>query len=95
MSDLNSVILEGIVYTKPQVDETGRVTFQMTSRKDTDEVILRESFYIEVNGDRAQYFLKAFKNDMRLRIVGWLKSVNGYPFIVADHIEYMKEKKDA
>ena len=92
MSDINSVILEGIVYTKPQVDETGRVTFQMISRKDTDEGILMGSFYIEVNGDRAQYFLKAFKNDMRLRVVGWLKSVNGYPFIVADHIKYMKDK---
>lgn len=106
MNDLNSVLIEGIVITKPHLQKTGddvRLLMRIESHrvcKEGDEIrkVKRDAFDIVVKGHLAETYYGRLSVGRGVRIVGCLRTIERSNlteysvFIEGQHVEFKPDK---
>ena len=94
MNSLNSILIEGALLNKPEVDvyATGEVIFQIASNRfyRADDEYRKEVslFNIRVISNQlAETCFNHLSKDQGVRVVGRLRNVDGTVEIVAEHVE--------
>ena len=95
MNNLNSVLLEGQLVMNPEYTEnTGSFTIQTDRYYKKNDEVEKESchFNIIMNGKLAENIKPFLSIEKHIRVVGRLNEKDGSVTIIADHIEFKKEK---
>lgn len=96
MNSLNSILIEGVLISKPYSGEK-KVTFSIESARSSkvDEEYVKEFCMseIHVSGSLGQHVVENIGIGNSVRVVGRIANDHGLVVIVAEHIEIRKDKK--
>lgn len=104
MNSMNSVIIEGKVFSKGKIEEikgSKRLevcleTSRTLKKEDGSIQILKERFTVELWGEMAEVFGERIKKEAGISVVGRLRQgFNGRVSILAVHIELKRDLEEA